>query len=128
MTSALGDQLLAAELEVGGIAESIRLGLNAAHVAVGDVERAAILQALEGLPRCQHLQAIPVQPALVLMTVDPVVECKDCFESAEVRRFPCCPACGLEAVQPLKPAALPLGHWLVVWLLCHSCMQASVIR
>ena len=129
MAGALDDQQAAAEAEADGIAWSILLGLNAALVSAEDVERANVRQALERLTRCPHLRAIPMQPALVLMTSsDLVAECADCFESAEARRTPCCPACGVEAVQPLRPAVLSLGHWLAVWLLCHSCVHALATR
>lgn len=128
MVSALDDQRAKAEADVAGIAESIRLGLNAAHVDTGDVERADILQALEDLPRCQHLEAIPVQPSLVLLTAEPVAQCTDCFEDAGRQRELRCPQCRAEALEPLMPAALALGHWLAVWLLCRGCVQASAIR
>lgn len=124
MNGALDDQRQAAEAELVALTAPIRAQADVVRdvevTADSMAEYVALLE--HGTDRCPHLVEVPIQPTMVLLGHGYAVsDCMDCF-TARRGRVRECTECG-QAQRPLNRVMIPVGHRVVVSLLCDGCFD-----
>jgi hypothetical protein len=119
MTGHLDDQRAAAEAELGEQLAGVRAHGEAYDVSVTPEQAARFAAMLDQATNCPHLNAVPIQPAYVLIGVrSSVAECTGCFmgRTEELRE---CSWCGQDA--DLSPIVSESGHRVAIATVCSTC-------
>lgn len=124
MSTHLADQLAAAAQD----AREQMSGVHDARLDPPPEVAASIHEALEHAERCEHLVAVPVQPAYATVTMrpsaphdlSPTADCHACF-TGQTERLTRCSRCARRVRRPRGSSVIEVGHVVVVLLMCLFC-------
>lgn len=120
MPSPLDDQLGAAARDTYDRTASVRAASTTLDLTLPPDAVQGIRDAIARAEHCEHLLNVPVQPAVVLLGLEPVAECFDCL-TARTAPLQHCPSCGYPVVGGLNRVQVQVDQWLAVMFTCAVC-------